>query len=430
MLKHEQAELVGMIKRQRPGWSLEQSFYVDPSVYAAEQELWFPRQWTLVGHVSELPRKGSYIVRQLFGEDIVIVRSGDADGEMQAYFNVCTHRGSRLCARDGHARLLVCPYHAWSFKLTGELQTRRDLPSDVDPDSLGLRRVALRVVSGVILCGLDADHLPDPQPAIDSLGEALRTHGVDRARIAKKITYPTQANWKLVLENFLECYHCRPAHPEYCSANGHVKVTAVRDAAMAEQWARELSEWQSDTARVNINQPVWVPGGIDEMPYGVNRKPIGDGRKTLSQDGEPVSRLMGDFSAYDGGETVLRFGRLSFASATNDYVILVQIVPRNSHETDVTLTWLVDRDAEQSINTDALCWMWDITTQQDKRITEDNAIGVRSMAYRPGPYTPLESQTEAFVSSYLAEMETLITGVVHAPLKIWAEPFSNCMDAK
>lgn len=418
----DRSETVRLIDRQRPDWSLEQAFYADPAIFALERDLWFPRQWMLVAHASEVPEKGRYIVRQLFDEEIIVVRFGDAEDDIAAYYNVCTHRGSRLCAKDGRGKLLVCPYHAWSFRLTGELQSRQDLPASVDPEALGLHRVPCKSFGGLVFCGLDASSLPDIQPVADGLTGGLRENGLDRARIVARKNYLTKANWKLVLENFLECYHCRPAHPEYYRVNGHVKVTATRDADKAVEWQNEIEAWHSVIGDAEFHKGAWQAGDLDTMPFAMHRKPIGSGRNTLSNTGEGVSCLMGGRHAYDGGESGFRLGRLSFASSANDYVTLFQMIPRNAMETDVILTWLVDKDADNDIDADAISWMWDVTTVQDKKITEDNADGIMSRAYRPGPYTPLESQTSFFVQTYLSELRSLITGTRGATARQWSAP--------
>ncbi|WP_168371733.1 aromatic ring-hydroxylating oxygenase subunit alpha [Sphingomonas sp. Leaf357] len=404
------ATLTSLLARQRPDWSLEQPFYIDPDIYAFEENEWIARQWTVVGHISEVPAKGSYIVRELYGQSIIVVRASDTD--VHAYYNVCTHRGSRLCKTDGRAPFLVCPYHAWSFRLTGELQSRQDVPEGVDPAKLGLHAVPVRVVEGLIFCVPAGKDLPDIEPAIAGLTPMLRRHGLARARIVARKSYPTNANWKLVVENAYECYHCRPAHPEYFSANGHVSVSAVRDDRKAAAWHENVALWREEvSADGSFNARVDADGGLARVPYRINRWPIGSGRLSLSRDGKPVAALMGDYAVFDGGETQVRLGRLAFVSAANDYATLVQIVPLGPEQTNMILTWLVDEEADpETIDVDAVSWMWDVTTVQDKRIVEDNAAGVRSVAYRPGPYTLLESETALFVKTYLAEMAQLVAG--------------------
>ncbi|MEQ1955413.1 aromatic ring-hydroxylating dioxygenase subunit alpha [Mesorhizobium sp. CN2-181] len=414
--------VLGLIAAHRKDWSLQQAFYLDPAIFQLERQLWFPRQWVIVAHASEVPEKGRYIVRNLFDEEVIVVRHGDGEGDIAAYYNVCTHRGSRLCIKDGRGRLLVCPYHAWGFRLTGELQTRADLPEGVDPEELGLHKVPTKVIGGIVMCGLDQASLPDIEPAANGLTDLMRENGVDSARIVARKSYLTRANWKLVLENFLECYHCRPAHPEYFRVNGHVKVTAMRDDDNAKKWQDEIEAWHSVIGDAEFNKGIWEPGDLDTMPFAMHRKPIGSGRLTLSDDGQPVSRLMGGRVSYDGGENGFRIGRLSFVSAPNDYLTMFQMIPRSANETDVILTWLVDKDADADVDPDKISWMWDVTTVQDKIITEDNALGIASRVYRPGPYTPLESQTAFFIETYLSQMQALITGRRGERQEQWAAP--------
>lgn len=417
------ADMLAMLERQQPGWSLEQPFYRDARVFDAERQHWFPRQWMVVGHACELPRVGARIVRHLFGEEILVVRSGEGPDDIRAFFNVCTHRGSRLCQGDGHGRLIVCPYHAWSFRPTGELQSRPELPAGVDPDTLGLRPVAVIQVAGLLMCALDPARAPDPAPLIEALGPLMKHHGSDRVRIAARRNYPTHANWKLVLENFFECYHCVSAHPEYTRANGHVKVSGRRDARSAQQWQQEVARWREAVGDAPHRRSVWEAGDLDRLSYGVHQKPIGDGRLSLTEDGRPVSSLMGDQAVFDGTEAGFRLGRLSFLGMANDYGALFQIVPRGPLDTEVVITWLVAEDAPADVDPDKVAWMWHVTTLQDKKLTELNAQGVSSCAYRPGPYTVLEDQTSAFVRNYAEEMKYLLGGGAGPrPAAGWAAP--------
>ncbi|MDQ2066596.1 aromatic ring-hydroxylating dioxygenase subunit alpha [Xinfangfangia sp. CPCC 101601] len=414
--------ILDLIEAHQENWSLQQPFYRAPEIFELERQHWFPRQWVIVAHATEMPEVGRYIIRPLFDEEIIIVRHGEGPEDIAAYYNVCTHRGSKLCTKDGKGRLLVCPYHAWSFRLTGELQTRADLPEGVDPEALGLHKVPVRIMAGLVLCGLGEGDLPDFAPVAEGLTGLLQEHGVDKSRIIARKSYPTKANWKLVMENFLECYHCRPAHPEYFRVNGHTKVTAMRNEAAAQEWQEEIDAWHSVIGDAEFNKGAWEAGNLTTMPFAMHRKPIGQGRVTLSDDGQPVSKLMGGRTQYDGSESGFRIGRLSFISAANDYLTMFQMIPRGPHDTDVIITWLVAEDAPADVEADKISWMWDVTTVQDKKITEDNADGIASRSYRPGPYTPLESQTAFFVETYLAEMRSLLTGEHYEVAQKWSAP--------
>jgi nitrite reductase/ring-hydroxylating ferredoxin subunit len=128
------SELSRLIARQRPGWTLEQPFYTAAAIYEVERRGWLATQWYLVGHRSELADPGCHIVREILGESLIIVR--DEAGALRAFYNVCRHRGSRLCAADGRAARLVCPYHAWAYGLDGGLRSGERADADrceVDP---------------------------------------------------------------------------------------------------------------------------------------------------------------------------------------------------------------------------------------------------------------------------------------------------------
>src|SRR5262245_33914470 len=126
----QQAELRELIARQQSGWSLEQPFYTSQELYELERRGWLSQQWYVLAHVSELNDAGSFIVRELLGESVIVVR--DTVGELRGFYNVCRHRGSRICSKDGQAKVFTCPYHAWSYRLDGSLRGAAALPEGID----------------------------------------------------------------------------------------------------------------------------------------------------------------------------------------------------------------------------------------------------------------------------------------------------------
>lgn len=389
------------LDRYRPGWSLERFFYTNEELFEYERQTWLARQWHLVGHASEVPQVGRYIVRELLGESLIIVRS--ATDVVRGFFNVCRHRGSRICHADGTASAFTCSYHGWSYALDGRLRSAAALVDSAQKSELGLKRVQLQEVGGLLFCTLDpsAPHLD----AAVSFLPGLEYQGVPGARIAARRQYPTAANWKLVLENFLECYHCLPAHPQYSALMGHVKRYATDSGALATQWNREVDTWVRTEAVSDF------PGAVfetEEAEWGmaeITRFPIGSGRKTQSEDGEPVAPLMGRYPRYDGG--VAHFGVPPFAYffGLNDHAVLFQFLPRAAEYTDVTVTWLVDEAASPDVvDVERMVWLWDVTTVQDKSIIEANAAGVRSRAYEPGQYSKLEQWGVPVITQYIAEL--------------------------
>lgn len=386
--------IADLVQRQRPGWSLEQAFYTSSEVYAVDR-LWMETEWFLLAYSSELPGPNTYVVRELLGESLIITR--DEHQVVRAFYNVCRHRGSRICQADGKGRRLMCPYHAWSYRLDGSLLAAAAMPPEMDTTTLGLNPVGAREVNGLIMISLKGDPaaLDDWSQSVDAV---MQFHGLPQARIAARRAYSVGANWKLVIENGLECYHCFPSHPEYCSVLEHTLALARVDPEAAAAWAARRDQWRAEEA--------------DPAGPGANRYlPIGEGFLTQSQDGKPVAPLMGRQSRFNGGMTGIGRPPFMFATITNDHVIAFQILPTGAQSTEVIATWLVDGGAEdEAIDVERMIWLWDVTTAQDRQIIEDNAAGVRSDSYRPGPYSLLEDGTVRFVSFYLEEISRRLQG--------------------
>jgi len=400
-------ELTKLIERQRPGWSLEQPFYTSEAIYEIERRHWLAEQWYVLGHCSELSEPGSYLVRELLGESLIIVR--DQEGVLRGFYNVCRHRGSRICKEDGRGSSLVCPYHAWSYRLDGSLRTARALAPGVDTDALGLHPVPVMEIGGIILGSLHGDpRRPDDiGPQVEPL---LHYHGIPQARIAARRSYPTHANWKLVIENFMECYHCLSAHPEYSRVMKNIDSVGRQAPEAAQAWKEKVGTWwrqKADPASPLGPAPVALtPAGLEFLTF---REPIGGDRQTQSHDGKPVAPLMGQMGRFDGGYSGFSLRPFISFIALNDYAVMFQFLPNGPQKTEVTLTWLVDgKSAETEVDMDRMTWLWDVTTKQDKHIIEDNAAGVRSMAYVPGPYSMLEPWPSGFVARYLRELSASI----------------------
>jgi len=395
------ATLHELIARQPPGWSLEQPFYTDAAIYQFERRGWLAEQWYLLAHCSEVHEPGAFIVRELLGESLILAR--DTEGTLRAFYNVCRHRGSRICDGDGRApRGLTCPYHAWSYHLDGRLRKAPALQEGIDVEQLGLRPAPVREIGGIILASLIGD-----SASLDAVQRefepGLRYLGIPEARIAARRSYPTQGNWKLVIENFLECYHCFPSHPEFCSVMRFVDVQGRVPADGGEAWRQAVKTWFREVA--DPDSPVPLREESSTALYRAGRAPIGGSRKTQSQDGEPVAPLMGRQRRFDGGWSTFNFEPFIYVSALNDHAVLIQFLPSGPQSTDVIFTWLVDDSAHDAdIDVERMIWLWDVTTVQDKTIIERNALGIRSRAYAPGPYSTLESWTARFVVRYLKEM--------------------------
>ena len=399
-----------MIADYRNGYSLEQPFYRSPAVFSRDMERLLSRRWLLVDHEARIPNRGDYFLFDIANESIILMRG--ADGEINALFNVCRHRGSRICLeQQGNKKLLTCPYHAWTYELDGKLRPPQLMPSDFDRAQHHLHRCHVTVHHGLIFVCLCEDDPPDFADEYACFDEMLEFHGLKDAKIALKRDYPNRCNWKLVVENFLECYHCGPSHPEYCSVHPNDQLLALGagpgsgPVEAMEKYQPILDEWTAKTLALGHPVPEFERDEYSLDMAQLSRVPINDRNfASETRDGKPAcNKLMGKFRQYDNGETALVFNPVSYILAFNDFALMVRFTPRDAVNTDVQFSWLVHKDAEAGKDYDPenLAWVWDVTTLQDKKITEDNNAGIRSGRYRPGPYSLQEKRVAAFVRWYL-----------------------------
>jgi len=213
-----------------------------------------------------------------------------------------------------------------------------------------------------------------------------------------------------VMENFAECYHCYPAHPEYCSTMTHVQVLARKASPQAQAaFEQEVERWHREEADPNSPAGRRSPSYAESMNQYISRAPIGAGRLTQSQDGKPVGPLMGRQPKFDGGAGVFSVRPFAFVALLNDHAVMFQFLPVAAELTHVQISWLVNANTSATqVDVDRMVWLWDVTTVQDKAIVELNAQGVRSRAYTPGPYSTLEPGPAALIHRYLRHLESTI----------------------
>jgi len=202
--------------------TLPGSAYSDPELFAREQELIFERMWFCAASSADIGKAGSFRTVQIGRESILLTRS--RKGEARGYFNICRHRGAKLCTEEAGegARSFQCPYHAWTYDLEGKLIAAPNLTKmpDIGREEYGLRKVHVREWLGYVWVSLADEPLSFEETVIGDvrsrLGdvESLEHYGLENLALAKRITYDVKANWKLIIENFMECYHCATIHPE------------------------------------------------------------------------------------------------------------------------------------------------------------------------------------------------------------------------
>ena len=395
-----QSDLAALIARQSPGRSLDQAFYLDPGVFAADTARIFHQEWHFAGHLSEIPNAGDYLLFEMLGESVIVVRT--EDGSVRAHANVCRHRGSRLCLEPrGSVRRFTCPYHAWSYQLDGSLFHARQLDESEDRAALALKPVAAEVFEGLIFVSL-AETPNDFAALREELTPHVRPFGLKRTKIAHRQSYPVKSNWKLLVENYNECYHCTAAHPEF--ARSHVihmtadKVEPFNAALVERSKAVGVSTTLID--RIGADAPAGSPD------YSYNRYALFDSYQTGSEDGGPLAPLLGDLTGYDGGASDVYVGILNPMLVYCDHAVIYRFLPIDLHTSVQEIIWLVHEDAEEGRDYDLarLTWLWDVTTEADKRIIEANQEGVASRYYEPGPLVEMERYTRRFLEAYLARL--------------------------
>ncbi len=197
-------------------FTLPARFYTDPAIYEAEKPAIFYKSWWCAGHKSQLPKPGSYLTTQIHEQGIVVTR--DQEGVLRAFYNVCQHRGHELAKGCGESRTLTCPYHAWTYNLDGTLRTARltrNMP-DFDACDFALKPVLVEEFCGFIFVNLDREARPFKEQTGD-LENEIRKYAppIDEMKFVHRDHYDIKANWKVVIDNFLECYHCHPAHRDF-----------------------------------------------------------------------------------------------------------------------------------------------------------------------------------------------------------------------
>lgn len=386
-------DVTQLISAHRPGHALAREFYTSEAVWQADRRVVWGREWQFAGHVSELAGNGDFILFNVLEESVIIVRDGD---DIRAFANVCRHRGSRICLEPrGTVRRLTCPYHAWVYNLDGSLFHARHLEN---ADTLGLRPVAIEVLAGLIYVSL-ADTPPDFGVIRSAMAPVLEPFDLANTRIAARASYSVAANWKLLLENYNECYHCAGAHPEFSRSHATYmpenRVAPLNEARRARSLACGAPTDFIDG----------IHGGGTDFAY--NRYALMDGFDTGSEDGQPLAPLLGALRGYDGAASDAYVGILNPMLLYCDHAVLYRFLPLGKDHSVQEILWLV-RDTAQDgrdYDRDRLTWLWDVTTRADKRIVESNAAGVASRYYTPGPLVGMERYVQRFIDTYFANLQ-------------------------
>jgi glycine betaine catabolism A len=338
--------------------TLPGSWYFDPEVFAREQRAIFERLWLCVAWSGDIPATGQFRVVQAGTESVLVVRQ--PDGDLRAFLNVCRHRGARLCLEEsGQAgRYLRCPYHAWSYELGGRLAAAPNLARmpDIDRDKYGLVPVAVREWMGYAWVCL-APRPPSFEDTVigavtERLGSvrAMDAYAPAELTVGRRISYDVAANWKLIVENFMECYHCAPIHPE---------LTSV------------LPEFA---------------GGYAAQYYVGHGAAFADRVSGFTIDGSPgFGRLPGVTDEQDRRYYAITIRPQVFINLVPDHVIFMRMIPLGPDRTTVISDWLFDADVVASgQDLSKSVELFDLVNRQDFDACERTQPSMSSRAYRDG----------------------------------------------
>lgn len=206
-----------MVACRTPGHSLETPFYASREFFELDLELIFGRHWIFVAAEAEIPEEGDYVTVEIGGESIIVVR--DDDMVVNAFRNVCRHRGARLLdGRCGAVGNIVCPYHQWTYGANGALRFAENQGDDFDKAKFGLRRVHVRAIAGLVFICLAEDAPEDIEDFAAAVTPYLSPFDLRGAKVAHQTSIIEDGNWKLTMENNRECHHCEANHPELLGA--------------------------------------------------------------------------------------------------------------------------------------------------------------------------------------------------------------------
>jgi choline monooxygenase len=243
--------------------SLRSEAYTEQRWFEADLESIFARSWQWVCHVELVATPGSYVSTTIAGMPVAVVR--DRDGSLRAFYNVCRHRAHELLSGSGTTGSIVCPYHAWVYALDGQLRgaRRADRMETFDKTEICLEQVRVEEFGGFVYANLDTRARPLGEQAAD-LGVEIERWAPDVARLthAKRLSYDVQSNWKNVIDNFLECYHCHIAHPEFVDlvdmGTYEVKTHGIWSSHFAEAGKSENAAYDVSGATITEHAVWWL----------------------------------------------------------------------------------------------------------------------------------------------------------------------------
>ena len=346
-------------------------YYHDPALFAREQERIFATQWVCVGRADRLSAPGAYFLASVAGESIIVLR--DRVGVVRAFYNVCRHRGARLCTQEeGALRATVqCRYHAWTYGLDGQLvgaPNMREDP-DFDPAGYGLAPVHLHEWQGLLFLNLSDRPGDLLRQGAEMAHPRIARYNMAGLKVAQTVVYDVRANWKIIVANYEECAHCALVHPELSA---------------------RVPTFKEGLATGGLEDGADYAAGVEalSMPATASRPPL-------------PGLLEEDYYRYYG----LAVRPNLFINFNPDHVGIVTMTPLEAGRTRVVAEWLFDPGvmAQPDFDASDVISFSDLIKRQDWEVCELSQLGVASRGFRDGGvYGPHERHIRDFDDDVLA----------------------------
>lgn len=335
-----------MTQNTEPVLSLEASYYTDPDVYRREKERGLARTWQYAGHVSQLKAHGDYFTFEVAGESLFCIRG--KDGNIQAFYNVCQHRAHEMVSGAGNKKALVCPYHAWTYEFDGRLRSGPNIQSvpGFDKDKICLTPVRVEDFLGFLFVNLDPDarSMDDWFPGVREELSAYVPH-IDSLEPLEWVKAPERCNWKVSVENYSECYHCRINHKTF--ATGVIKPETY-DIQPQGHCLRHTTECQN----------------LDQMTYPVDLE---------------SNEMAGKYSSW------FLWPMFSFQVYPGNVLNTYHWRPTGTETVDVWRGWFTAGGGESEVIRKLAVQDLETTVKEDIVLVESVQTGLNSRGYRPGP---------------------------------------------
>lgn len=341
--------------------------YHDPAIYRQELRSIFSKMWMCVGRDEDIPKPGDFLTRTVGTESVLVVR--DATGKVNAFHNVCRHRGSRLVTEASGSGLknLLCPYHAWTYGLDGALRVAPHMEEarDFDRAAFGLKPVRLERWDGFLFINFSSDG-PSLMEFLGEMGTKFSRFRMGELRRGKRIQYTVDTNWKMLCENYSECYHCSLIHPELNKVSHYMsgEIDLINQATVGGWMELRKDEYQTMSLSGRSSHPPFKGLPVEDL------------------------RRIHYYIVYPN----------MLLSLHPDYVMTHVIWPQDVGRCDIVCDFLFDADevARPDFDPSDAADFWDLTNRQDWKVCELTYQGTRSGGYTKGRLSSLEWMVHIF----------------------------------